>query len=152
MSFSTKMAINRRTFIAVGTAAVLSGCVSSPPPLGLREIELGNATEQDVTVDVTVEKSDQTVYDATHELGPDAPANQKRIKADWMGDRAYYEVTATAHVSGEEFVTRSNSESLVGEDDYADTECFDLFVRVSDHEVTMGQSFKETCESGETTA
>lgn len=145
------MTVNRRTFIAVGTTVVLSGCVSSPPPLGLRQIGLRNGSEQEVTVDVTVEKSDRTVYDATHELGPDAPANQKRIEADWMGERAYYEVTARARVGGEEFVTRSNSESLVGEGDYGDTECFDLVITVDDDDVTMAQGFKDTCESGETT-
>lgn len=141
----------RRVLAACGVAAT-TGCLGgNEPPLGLRRIEITNATTTDIAVAVTVRKAGETVYDETRQLSGEWGERVTQIRRDWMGDRVYYELEFEAVVDGRRHTASSDSFSLVGDDgDYGETSCFTPHVGVEFGEITVAHGFYDTCEPPET--
>lgn len=142
----------RRQVLAACGAVATGGCLGgNDPPLGLRQIEIANATTTDVSIGVTVQKSDRTVYDKVLQLSGEWGERVTQIQCDWMGDRVYYEVQFEAVINGQKHTTSSDSFSLIGDDgDYGETSCFSPHVSVKKDDITIAHDFLDSCNNLET--
>ncbi|MEZ3144543.1 hypothetical protein [Halobaculum sp. MBLA0143] len=141
-------ALTRRRVLAACGAVATAGCLSGgDPPLGLQQIEITNYADTDVTVDVTVVKGEEIVYDSTIPVESEHGHRVVQIRRDWMGDRVYYEGRFSTVVNGQRLEASSDSFALVGDDgDYGEMACFALHADVYPDEILTAHGYSDTCE------
>jgi hypothetical protein len=146
---------SRRALLgSVGTVTTaLAGCVADDddPQVGLGEVQLVNYLEDDVTATVTIRRAGELEYETDHELegyrtreiGDDA-ADETSIRESWMGDRVHYTVDVRTDVGSlETTYSTSDVEELV--DDWGESDCFTLLLRIDSDRLGTALGTSETC-------
>ena len=150
---------SRRALLgSVGAATTaLAGCVADDddPQVGLGEVQLVNYREEDVTATVTIRRAEELEYEVDHvlegyrarEIGDDV-SDETSIRESWMGDRVHYTVDVRTDVGSlETTYSTSDVEELV--DDWGESECFTLLLRIDSDRISTALGTSETCPSDE---
>ncbi|MFU8869881.1 hypothetical protein [Natronococcus sp.] len=145
---------SRRVLLgSIGAATTaLAGCVADDDPqVGLGEVQLVNYLEDDVTATVTIHRAEELEYETEHELeghrarevGDDV-ADETSIRESWMGDRVHYTVDVRTDV-GSLDTTYSTSDVEEFVDDWGESECFTLLLRIDSDRISTALGTSKTC-------
>ncbi|WP_254863532.1 hypothetical protein [Halovivax gelatinilyticus] len=139
--------MNRRTLLcALPASTLLSGCLSSDPPYGLRRILIINRVEESVTATVDVRTGDDRTYRGEYQLDPKEPtfADSVEIVEDWMGDRVHYDVTISVDSTVAISSATSGSDTL--DVSNGEISCFEVYASIDPDGVSIAHNYVETCE------
>lgn len=137
---------SKRRFLGLTATALLgAGCLGGEQrPLGLREIEVINLTNDSKEVTVSVTKDGDDVYEETHTVGSSSGNETLEIVRDWMGDRTYYGVTVHTEIDGTETSASAGSDSLSGE--FGDRSCFRSVAIIEPNDLGIAHGFYDSCK------
>lgn len=138
--------ISRRGYLSLlAMSLVGAGCLGSESkPLGLREVELINLSNEAKEISVSITKESEKVYNETHTVPP-APNQSKHLIVDpELGDRADYTVTVSTEIDGETVSTSSGSDSFSG--DFGQNTCFKAVAIVEMGELNIAHTYFESCQ------
>jgi len=143
--------MRRRALLATlgASVATLSGCVGEQrPEVGLGKIGVINRRQNPVSIQVTVEKQGEEVYDVTHDLEGRTGniVDGTTIIEEWMGDQTRYLVSVPL-TNGELETTYSTADAESFVDDWGANKCFSLFFTVEPSQISTALGALKSCST-----